>query len=160
MTTITPCLWFDSRLAEAVEFYGSVFGDLVIHDQMHYPDGAGMPAGTLLTATFSVAGSRIMGLNAGPHDHFNDAVSMFVSCSGQAEVDALWDALLADGGSPSQCGWLHDKFGLRWQIVPDELGPLMAQPDPAAGARVNAALMGMTKIDLEGLRAAAKGDVG
>lgn len=159
MPTITPFLWFDGRVQEAVEFYTSVFGDSAVLSTVPYPDGAPGPSGELMMATFRLAGQEFMALNGGPQYSFTPAISFFVSVDTQDEVDYFWDRL-CDGGSPSQCGWLVDRFGLSWQIVPTALGRLMGDPDPERAARVTQAMLGMTKIEIAGLVAAHEGVTG
>jgi predicted 3-demethylubiquinone-9 3-methyltransferase (glyoxalase superfamily) len=156
MPTITPCLWFDGRVQEAVAFYTSVFGDSAVLSTAPYPDGAPGPTGELMMATFRLAGQEFMALNGGPQYVFTPAVSFFVSVETQDEVDYFWDRL-CEGGSPSQCGWLVDRFGLSWQIVPTALGRLMGDPDPERAGRVTQAMLGMTKIEIAGLVAAHEG---
>ncbi|ROR96898.1 putative 3-demethylubiquinone-9 3-methyltransferase (glyoxalase superfamily) [Salana multivorans] len=161
MSPFTTCLWFDGNAAEAAEFYVSVFADLPggarITGTEHYPEGGHLPAGTVLTVNFEIAGQRFLALNGGPVFSFSEAVSLQVPCRDQAEIDHYWAALLADGGQESQCGWLKDRFGFSWQVVPD--GPIFrAEDSPETNARVNTALMAMRKIDLAALDAARRGD--
>lgn len=156
MPTITPFLWFDDQLEAAVSFYCSVFGDSAVLESTRYPEGAPGPTGQLMTATFRLAGQEFMGLNGGPHYAFSPATSFFVTCDTQDEVDHLWDALL-DGGQAMQCGWLTDRFGVTWQVVPRVLGSLMGDPDPEKSARVVKAMMGMVKLDSAELQRAYDG---
>ena len=156
MPTITPFLWFDGRVGEAVDFYTSVFGDSSVLDSAPYPEGSPRPAGDVMVATFRIAGQEFMALNGGPQFPFTPAVSFFVSCESQDEVDYLWDRL-CDGGHPEQCGWLVDRFGLSWQVVPTALGQLMGDPDPERSARVMQAMLAMVKIDIAGLQATYDG---
>jgi predicted 3-demethylubiquinone-9 3-methyltransferase (glyoxalase superfamily) len=152
MPKITPFLWFDNNVEEAMDFYTSLFEDAkVIHVTRDGPDGP------VRWAHFEVAGQEFMALNGGPMYRFTEAFSMFVSCEDQAEVDRLWDALTSNGGEPGQCGWLKDRFGLSWQIVPRALGELLGDPDPERAGRVMQAMLGMTKIEIAGLRAAYAG---
>lgn len=151
MTTITPFLWFDDNAGEAIEFYSSLFPDAKVIEENRAPDG------TLFYATFELAGQRFMALNAGPRFPFTEAISLFVSVEGQEEVDRLWNALTADGGEESQCGWLKDKYGLSWQIIPGILMRLQADPDRAKAGRVQEAMMQMRKIVVADLEAAAAG---
>lgn len=151
MTTITPFLWFDDDAEKAIEFYCGLFPDARVVDESRGSDGA------LSFATFELAGQRLMALNAGPMFSFTEAISLFVSVDGQAEVHRLWDALTADGGEESQCGWLKDKYGLSWQIIPEALGRLQSGPDAAAAARVTRAMLGMRKIIVADLEAAHAG---
>ncbi len=148
---ITPFLWFDDKAEEAMDFYGTVFPDFQVSNVVRNGPGED---GTMMMATFEVAGQQFMALNGGPLFSFTEAVSFFVSVDTQEEVDHLWSALTADGGVESQCGWLKDKYGLSWQIVPKALGELMGDPDPAASRRVVDAMMQMQKIDIAALQAA------
>ena len=151
MQTITPFLWFDNNLEEALAFYTSIFKDSEILNQSRSG-----PDGPLFMATFRLNGQTLMGLNGGPTYKFTEALSMFVSVETQDEVDYLWDSLSA-GGELQQCGWLKDKFGLSWQIVPTALGELMGDPDPARSQRVMQAILTMVKIDIQALRDAHAG---
>ena len=140
MPTVTPFLWFDTQAEEAMNFYASIFPQsrvLAVH---------GAP-GRVMSVEFELEGQKFMALNAGPHFKFNEAVSFFVSCETQQEVDELWDKLTAGGGSPSRCGWLKDRFGLSWQIVPNTLGRLLSSADAAGSKRVMDAMMQMSKLD-------------
>ncbi len=155
-----PCLWFDGHLDEAVEFYAGIF-DVAVLESSRYPDldgpgGASDRAGQLLMVTLTIDGQRVMLLNGGPHYQLNPAFSFLISVPDQAELDRLWDALLV-GGEPSQCGWLTDRFGVSWQVVPEQLGALMSNPDPEVASRVSAAMMAMIKFDIAALEAAAAG---
>jgi predicted 3-demethylubiquinone-9 3-methyltransferase (glyoxalase superfamily) len=153
--TITPCLWFDGRAEEAAEFYVSVFSDShidgVIKSGIETP---GAKAGSVILVEFTLAGAPYQALNGGPHDPFNDAISLSVTCKDQDEVDRLWDALTANGGAPVQCGWLKDKFGVRWQIVPEALMEMMRDTDPARSKRVMQAMIQMVKLDIARLKQA------
>ena len=155
---ITPCLWFDDNAEEAVQFYTSVFPnssiDQVQRSTVDYPGGK---EGSVLMLTFTLAGQSYLALNGGPYEKFNNAISLSVDCADQAEVDRLWAALTADGGKPVQCGWLKDKFGLSWQIVPRRLPELLSDPDTAKAKRVMQAMMQMVKIDVAQLEAAHAG---
>lgn len=151
MRSISPCLWFDDNLEEALDLYGSVFPDMIVHSVERNPDGA------VFTATFEIAGLPLFGLNGGPHFRFTEAISLMISCDDQEEVDRLWDALTADGGEESQCGWCKDKFGLSWQLVPVQFGELMAAGTAEQSQRVMAAMMTMRKFDVAALRAAFDG---
>ena len=156
--TITPCLWFESEALEAAEFYTSVFPDSSIVAVQRTPaDTPGPKAGSVLMVQFNLAGQDYQALNGGPHDKFNDAISLSVSCADQKEVDRLWSALTSGGGKPVQCGWLKDKYGLSWQIVPKRLPELLASPDREKSKRVMEAMMKMVKIDIAALEAAAEG---
>jgi predicted 3-demethylubiquinone-9 3-methyltransferase (glyoxalase superfamily) len=157
MQKVTPFLWFDNSAEEAMNFYASVFKDAKIMDVHRYGEGGPAPAGTLMAGTMQFHGQDIMVLNGGPAFKFNESFSLFVSCGNQEEVDYYWDALTADGGEESMCGWLKDKFGLSWQIIPKQLGELLGDPDPARAGRAMQAMMQMKKIDVAKLEAAATG---
>ena len=160
MQKITPMLWFDSEAEEAARFYTSIFDDSKIETITHYGDAgaqaSGRPKGSVMTVEFEIEGQKFVGLNGGPQFKFSEAVSFVVNCKSQKEIDELWAKLTAGGGQPSVCGWLKDKFGLSWQIVPAKMGELM-EGDARKSERVMAALMKMGKIDLETLEKAAKG---
>jgi predicted 3-demethylubiquinone-9 3-methyltransferase (glyoxalase superfamily) len=143
---ITPCLWFDGKAEEAAAFYVSIFPDSAV---TRVTPG---PAGAALVVEFRLAGVRFLALNGGPQFTFNEAISLSVDCGTQEEIDDLWDRLSA-GGTPGQCGWLKDRYGVSWQVVPSVLSQLLC--DPANAGRVMTALMGMTKLDISALRAAA-----
>jgi predicted 3-demethylubiquinone-9 3-methyltransferase (glyoxalase superfamily) len=147
-----PMLWFASGAEEAVRLYTSVFSDSqVLHVQPHADDVPGAPPGAPLTIEFTLGGARFTALNGGSHHAFNDAMSLVVECHGQAELDRVWDALLAEGGEAVQCGWLTDRFGVRWQVVPDNLGELLTTP------RAVQAMLAMVKLDIAALEAAGRG---
>lgn len=148
MTTITPFLWFDDKLEEAIDFYSSVFPDAKVHGMNRNPDG------TLFTAEFELAGQRLMGLNGGPQFHFTEAISLFVTCDDQEEVDRYWNVLTADGGEESQCGWLKDRYGLSWQIIPRQFPELLATGTQEQTQRVIDVMMTMRKLDVAALEAA------
>lgn len=150
MQKIIPFMWFDSNAEEAANFYVSIFKNSRILDVSRYAEGGPRPAGTVLVASFELDGQEFKALNGGPVFKFTEAISFFVSCETQDEVDDLWEKLSA-GGEKGQCGWLKDKFGMSWQVVPTALGGLMSDPDPAKASRVTQALMQMTKIDIKGL---------
>lgn len=150
MPTITPFLWFDTQAEEAMNFYVSIFE----RSRVVQVDRA---QGKVLSVEFELAGQRFLGLNAGPHHQFNEAVSFFVSCETQAEIDAFWARLLEGGGRPDQCGWLKDRYGLSWQIIPSALRGLLTNPDPARAQRAMQAMLGMQKLDIAALRGAADG---
>ncbi|MCX7521582.1 VOC family protein [Microbacterium sp. STN6] len=151
MTSITPFLWFDDNAADAIDLYCSVFPDSRLLQRNDLPDGR------LFGATLELAGQRIELLNAGPGHPFADAISLFVDCADQAEVDRYWDALTADGGEPGRCGWLKDGFGVSWQIIPQALGRYLADPDREKAQRVLEAMMTMSKIDEAALDEAYRG---
>jgi predicted 3-demethylubiquinone-9 3-methyltransferase (glyoxalase superfamily) len=158
MPTISPFLWFDGRLEQAVAFYSSVFPGVTVLESQLYGEGMPGPAGTLMTATLEVAGQRMMGLNGGPEFPFTEAVSMFVACDSQAEADGYWQAIEDGGGTPGQCGWIKDPFGLSWQIVPPGLFDLLGDPDPQAAFRAGQAMLGQSRLDIEAIRRAAHPD--
>ena len=153
MQKIRPFLWFDDNAEEAVEFYVSLFPDSKVVDVRRYGDAGPGLKGSVMSATFLLAGQEFMALNGGPHFSFTPAISFFVDCGTQAEVDDLWERL-SEGGETQRCGWLRDRFGLSWQIVPTALGELLADPDPARSARVMNAMLQMDRIDIEALRRA------
>lgn len=157
MSKITPCLWFDHRIQEAVDLYVSLFPNSRITETTHYPEGGMQPAGTVLTIAFELDGRPFTALNGGPMFQFNEAVSFQIDCADQAEVDRYWEALTANGGQESQCGWLKDPYGLSWQVVPRRMLELMSDSDPARAARAMAAMMPMKKIDLAAIERAAAG---
>ena len=130
MSKIAPCLWFDGQAEEAADFYVSLFPGSAITAISRYGAGGPFPAGTALMVEFSLAGQRVQALNGGPGFAFSEAISLLVDCNESEEVDRLWAALTADGGKEGRCGWLKDRFGLSWQIVPSGLGALMSQPGP------------------------------
>jgi predicted 3-demethylubiquinone-9 3-methyltransferase (glyoxalase superfamily) len=148
---ITPFLWFDTQAEEAMNFYVSLFKNSKIGSVTRGPDGK------VFTVSFELDGQPFIGLNAGPQFKFNEAVSMFVNCEDQTEVDELWAKLTAEGGEESMCGWLKDKFGLSWQIIPKALGELMGDPDPVKAQRVMQAMLQMKKIEVAGLQRAYDG---
>ena len=158
MSTLYPCLWFDGTAEEAAEFYTRLLPDSHIDRVWRSPaDTPSGPAGMVLTVDFTLLGQRVQGLNGGPDFRFNEAVSFVVECDGQAEVDRLWDALTADGGEPGPCGWLKDRYGLSWQVVPEELNVLVNDPDPDRARRAMEAMLQMGKIEVDALRLAADG---
>jgi len=154
---IVPCLWFDDDAEEAIRFWSTVFPDLKVLSESRWGDGAPLPKGTLMTARFTLAGQEYMVLNGGPVYHLSEAISLVVSCETQSEIDTYWDKLLADGGQPSRCGWLKDKFGMSWQIVPKSLVDMLTDKDPAKARRTAAAMMQMDKLDLARLKQAHQG---
>jgi predicted 3-demethylubiquinone-9 3-methyltransferase (glyoxalase superfamily) len=151
MKKITPFLWFDTQAEEAMNFYVSLFKNSKVNSVSRGPEGRAF------TVSFELDGQEFMGLNAGPQFKFNEAVSMYVDCKDQAEVDYFWDALTADGGEESMCGWCKDKYGLWWQIVPKQLGELMGDPDPVKSKRVMDAMLKMQKIVVADLQVAYNG---
>jgi len=154
MQKITTCLWFDTQGEDAAEFYTSVFPNSRILEVSRYGEGGPRPAGTVLTVEFELDGQHFTALNGGPEFTFDEAISFQISCGGQEEVDYYWDTLTA-GGEESQCGWLKDKFGLSWQVVPQALPELLSDPDPARAQRAMQAMFAMKKIDIAAVRAAA-----
>lgn len=152
---ITPCLWFDRDAEQAIEFYSSVFREVKVVERTDWPEGS--PETGLLTAVIEIAGQRLMLLNGGPEFPQTEAFSLYIDCDGASEVDYYWDALQADGGSPSQCGWLKDRFGVSWQVVPRQLTEYLADPDRAKAGRVMQAMLQMTKIEVAELDAAYAG---
>ena len=156
MQKITTFLWFDDQAEEAANFYTSIFKNSRILEVSRYGDGAPFPAGTALTVRYQLAGQEFIALNAGPQFTFNEAISLYVDCADQAEVDYFWDRLV-EGGEPSQCGWLKDRYGLSWQIIPRELPKLLGDPDPEKAQRATQAMFTMTRIDVDALRKAHAG---
>ena len=153
MKEITPFLWFDDNAEEAMNFYTSIFPDSMVLDVTRYGEaGPGTP-GTMMSGTFRLRGQEFMALNGGPEFTFTEAISFFVGCETQDEVDELWEKL-SEGGEEQQCGWIKDRYGLSWQIVPTRLGELLSDPDPARSQRVMAAMLKMGKIDVVGLQRA------
>lgn len=157
MQKITPFLWFDDNAEEAMNFYTEVFKDSKILNMRRWGKGGPGKEGDVMTGTIELFGQEFMLLNAGPIFKFNEAVSFFVNCNDQEEVDYYWNKLTSGGGQESQCGWLKDKFGLSWQIIPAALSRLLGDPDPARAARAMQAMMQMRKIDVAKLEAAADG---
>ena len=153
MQKISPFLWFDNQAEEAANYYVSIFKNSKILNVSRYTDGAPYPAGTVMGVTFVLDGVEFQALNGGPQFSFTEAISFFVKAETQEEIDDLWDKLTADG-EPGPCGWLKDKYGLSWQIVPPLLGELLADPDADKAGAVMRAMMEMGKIDIEGLRGA------
>jgi predicted 3-demethylubiquinone-9 3-methyltransferase (glyoxalase superfamily) len=150
---ITPFLWFDNQAEQAMDHYVSIFRNSKANGVTRYGDAGPGPKGSVMTASFELEGHEFTALNGGPHFRFNEAISFVVSCRTQEEVDELWERL-SEGGETRQCGWLKDKFGLSWQIVPVVLVELLSDPDPKKSDRVMEAMMQMTKIDIAKLRQA------
>jgi predicted 3-demethylubiquinone-9 3-methyltransferase (glyoxalase superfamily) len=157
MPRITPNLWFDGQAEEAAEFYCSVFPNSKITAVTHYTEGSPGPVGSVMTVTFELDGQEYTGINGGPQFTFDEAISLLVNCDGQDEVDYYW-AKLSEGGQESQCGWLKDKYGLSWQVVPTGWEHLLTGPDRGRAQRAMQAVLGMKKIDLAAILAAADGD--
>jgi predicted 3-demethylubiquinone-9 3-methyltransferase (glyoxalase superfamily) len=153
MQKITPFLWFDHQAEEAANYYVSLFKNSKIENISYYVDGTPMPKGTVMSVSFQLDGQEFNALNGGPVFTFSPAISFFVNCDSQEEVDRLWDKL-SDGGEQQQCGWLRDKFGVTWQIVPTILGELMGDPDPKKAQNVVNAMLQMGKLDIAKLKQA------
>jgi predicted 3-demethylubiquinone-9 3-methyltransferase (glyoxalase superfamily) len=151
MPKITPFLWFDNTAEEAIKFYTSIFKNSKVGNVTRYGDAGPGPKGSVMSATFEIEGQEFMVLNGGPHFKFTEAISMFVSVDTQQEVDELWEKLSA-GGQKSRCGWLKDKFGLSWQIIPKALGELLGDKDPRKSQSVMNAMLQMDKIDIARLQ--------
>jgi len=154
---IAPCLWYDGHAEQAANLYVSLFPDSTIEAVSRYGANAPFPPGTALVVDFTLAGQRFQALNGGPTYKLTEAISLSISCKDAAEVDHYWNGLIADGGEESRCGWLKDRFGVSWQVVPDGLGALMSDPDPGRARRATQAMMTMKKLDLAAMRAAADG---
>jgi predicted 3-demethylubiquinone-9 3-methyltransferase (glyoxalase superfamily) len=154
MGKITPWLWFATEAEEAANYYVSIFKNSRITAVNRVGEGSPLPPGSVVTASFELDGQQFVALNGGTPFGYTEAVSFYVDCADQAEVDYYWERLL-DGGEPSQCGWLKDRYGVSWQIVPARLSELLADPDPQKAARVTRAMLGMVKLDVAGLEAAA-----
>lgn len=152
MSRITPFLWFNDNAEEAVDFYLSIFKDGRKLEELRAKGAGPWAEGAIATLSFEIEGQQFTAMNGGPHAEFNDAVSFFVQCASQQEIDHYWNALLADGGAEIQCGWLKDKFGLRWQIVPKNITALVSHPNAMR------AMMSMTKLDIATLEKAAEGN--
>jgi predicted 3-demethylubiquinone-9 3-methyltransferase (glyoxalase superfamily) len=156
MPRITPNLWFDTQAQEAAEFYVSVFPNSAITNVTYYGEAGPGPAGTVLTVDFVLDGQEYTGINGGPQFSFDEAISLLVNCGDQDEVDYYWDRL-TEGGEESQCGWLKDRYGLSWQVCPENWAELLDDADPARAQRAVQAMLGMKKLDIAALRAAADG---
>ena len=156
MQKITPFLWFDSQAEEAAKFYVSVFGNSRILKTVRYGEAGPGPAGSVMTVVFELNGVQFTALNGGPLYQFSGAISFVVNCQSQAEVDTLWEKLSA-GGKPDRCGWVKDRYGLSWQVVPTVLPVLLSDPDPAKAQRAMAAMLKMSKLDIAALEKAHAG---
>ena len=156
MQKITPFLWFDGKAEEAMNFYVSIFKNSKVGKVSRYGDAGPGPKGSVMSATFTLEGQEFFALNGGPQFTFTPAISFFVNCETQQEVDELWTKL-SDGGKPNRCGWLADKFGVSWQIIPSALGRMLGDPDPEKSKRVIMAMLQMEKIDIKGLEKAYEG---
>lgn len=158
MPKISPCLWFDGNAEEAATFYVSLVPNSRIERvQRNVMDSPSGKAGSVLLVEFTLAGQRFLALNGGMKVDYTNAVSFFIDCADQAEVDRLWGALSANGGSPVQCGWIKDRYGVPWQIVPRAMMRLLADPDPARAQRAMQSMMSMVKLDVAALERAAEG---
>jgi predicted 3-demethylubiquinone-9 3-methyltransferase (glyoxalase superfamily) len=158
MSKITPCLWFNGDAEEATNFYVSLLPDSKINTvQRNTTDGPGGKAGTVLVVEFTIAGVRFMAINGGMKVEYTHAVSFKIDCADQPEVDRLWDALLANGGEASRCGWLRDRYGVSWQIVPTALPKYIGGPDRTGAGRAMQAMLGMVKLDIAALKRAYEG---
>jgi predicted 3-demethylubiquinone-9 3-methyltransferase (glyoxalase superfamily) len=151
MQKITPFLWFDNQAEEAANFYLSIFKNSRIINIARYGDGAPGPKGSVMSVTFELEGQPFMALNGGPMFHFTEAISLFVNCNSQQEVDDLWEKLTA-GGTPGRCGWLKDKYGLSWQIIPSALMEALGSKDPEKAKRSMQAMLQMNKIDIDKIK--------
>ena len=156
MQKITPFLWFDDKAEEAMNFYVSIFKNSKVGKVTRYGEAGPGPKGTVMSATFELEGQQFYALNGGPMFQFTPAISLFVNCETQQEVDELWEKL-SEGGKRDRCGWIKDKYGLSWQIIPTALGRLMGDKDPAKSNRVMKAMLQLDKIDIEGLQRAYDG---
>jgi len=154
---ITTCLWFDNQAEEAAAFYSSVFKDSKVKDVVRYGDAGPGPKGEVMLVTFELDGREFMGLNGGPIFKFTEAVSLVVHCEDQAEIDYFWEKLTAGGGQESQCGWLKDKFGLSWQVVPEIIDELFLDEKSDRSQRAFSAMMKMKKLDIAALKKAYDG---
>ncbi len=152
MQKIVTFLWFDNQAEEAANFYVSLFSNSRVTSVSRYGESGPGPKGTAMTVGFELEGQNFIALNGGPQFRFTPATSIFVSCETQQEVDELWDKLLAGGGQKSRCGWLQDKYGLSWQIIPSALGKLLSGPDPEKSKRAMQAMLQMDKIDIQRLQ--------
>ena len=155
MQKITTFLWFDNQAEEAANFYTSIFKNSKILNISHYGEGSSGKPGTAMIVTFQIEGQEFMALNGGPQFQFSEAISLYVNCEDQDEVDMYWEKL-SDGGEKGPCGWLKDKFGMSWQIVPTALSELMSDPDPVKAQRVTQAMLQMGKLDIAALRRATE----
>lgn len=156
MQKITPFLWFNGKAEEAMDFYVSIFKNSKVVSVRRYGEAGPGPKGTVMTTTFQLDGQEFFALNGGPHFSFTPAISFFVNCETQQEVDELWEKL-SEGGRKDRCGWLQDKYGLSWQIIPSALGRMLQDKDPAKSARIMKAMLQMDKIDIKALEQAYQG---
>ena len=158
MPRITPNLWFDGQAEEAAEFYCSIFPNSKVTAVTHYTEGSPGTPGAVMTVSWVLDGQDYTGINGGPMFKFSEAVSLAINCADQAEIDYYWEKLTADGGEESQCGWLKDKFGFSWQVIPADWEQFHSDTDPEGAARAMQAMMGMKKIDIAAMQAAAAGN--
>ncbi len=156
MPKITPNLWFDTEAEEAAEFYTSIFENSRIVSKSRYGEAGPRDAGTVMTVEWEIDGQRFVGINGGSQFKFDEAVSFAINCADQDEVDYFWEKL-SDGGREGQCGWLSDRFGLSWQVVPEGMGSVLGDPDPERSRRAMEAMLKMSKLDIDALRRAADG---
>src|SRR5262245_58482130 len=154
---VTPFLWFDDNAEQAIDHYCSIFKRSKVLSTSRYGEGSPFPKGTLMSATFELDGLRLMALNGGPHYKLTEAFSLFVECETQAELDEIWDKLLEGGGTPTRCGWLRDRFGLSWQVIPAVLPKLLGDNDAAKAGRALQAMLSMVKLDIAALERAHAG---
>ncbi|WP_210593008.1 VOC family protein [Streptomyces sp. GESEQ-35] len=154
----TTCLWFDDQAEEAAHYYVSIFKNSSVGTVARYTEGAMQPAGTVMTVEFTANGQRFVALNGGPQFKFTEAISFMIACADQEEVDFYWNKFLEGGGEPGPCGWLKDKYGLSWQVVPDRLIELTTDPDTEKASRAIGAMMKMGKIDIAALEKAYAGE--
>jgi predicted 3-demethylubiquinone-9 3-methyltransferase (glyoxalase superfamily) len=158
MAKISPHLWYTDKADEAAAFYASIFPDSRVDSVTAVAaDNPSGPAGSVKVVEFTLCGQSFLAIGAGPHDPFNDAISLHVTCEDQAEIDRYWNALSKDGGKPVACGWITDKYGVRWQISPRGLGELMKSKEPGVAKRVGEAMLKMVKLDVAALERAAQG---
>ena len=153
MQKITPCLWFDDQAEEAARFYASIFKNSKLGEITRYGEGMPRPKGSVLTVRFWLDGQELLALNGGPEFKFTEAISLIVHCETQSEIDRMWESL-SEGGEKVQCGWLKDRYGMSWQVVPSILPRMLTGPDPAGSARVLQSIMRMKKLDIEELKRA------
>ncbi len=153
---IVTNLWFDTEAEEAADFYTSVFKNSRVVSRSHYPEGAPREAGMVMTVEFELDGQRFVGINGGPEFTFDEAISLQIDCEDQAEIDYYWERL-SEGGAEGPCGWLKDRYGLSWQVVPTGMDEMFSDPDPKRAERAMQAMLGMSKIDIAALRSAAEG---
>ncbi len=156
MPTITPCLWFDTQALEAAEYYTSLFPNSSITNRSHSGESGPGEPGTVLTVDFELDGQPFTSINGGPQFPFTEAVSLVINCTDQDEADRYWESLTSGGGQESQCGWCRDRYGLSWQVIPPGFAEIMGDPDPETARRALTAMLGMRKLDVAALRAAAQ----